>query len=424
MKNSFKKLAALLVMGLLATGTYAQDKTSVAFYNEPGKVSLNKFEESKTDTAYFDGLKTRIGGDFALQFQGLEQSTDSDISLLEISKGFNLATANLNVDVQLADGVRMNLVTYLSARHHNEAWVKGGYIQFDKLPFLHSEAIDKIMKNVTIKIGHMENNYGDAHFRRTDNGKAILNPFVGNLVMDAFIIEAGGEIYYKADNGILAMVGVTSGQNDPTVTIQNTDPSLYFKVGFDKQLTSDLRTRLTGSYYGTNRTAKNTLYSGDRAGSRYYYVLLAEGSDTGESNFTTGRFNPGFTAEVHAFMVNPFIKYKGLEFFGTAEISNGRNATEVDNRNTTQLAGELIYRFGNNEDFYIGGKYNTVKAELAGFTDKVSVDRVQASAGWFLTNNILAKVEYVNQQYKDYPTANIYNGAKFNGFMVEAVISF
>ena len=40
----------------------------------------------------------------------------------------------------------------------------------------------------------MEINYGDAHFRRSDNGNAIYNPFVGNYIMDAFTTEIGGEV--------------------------------------------------------------------------------------------------------------------------------------------------------------------------------------------------------------------------------------
>ncbi len=422
MRNRVNKLVALLGVGLLAGSVYAQ-RSPIAYYNEPGKAGLNQFENVKNDTLPFEGLKTRIGGDFTLQFQGLEHETGSDIQMLDLSTGFNLATANLNIDVQLADGVRMNLTTYLSSRHHRETWVKGGYIQFDKLAFLKSDAIDKIMEKVTVRIGHMENNYGDAHFRRTDNGNSTLNPFVGNLIMDAFVVEVGGEVYYK-NNGWLAMLGATSGQNNPSVTSHGTDPSIYGKVGFDKQLNPDLRTRLTASYYGTNKSARNTLYAGDRAGSRYYYVMLADGDATGESNPTTGRVSPGFTSKVDAFMINPFVKYRGLEFFGTAEFSSGSAAGEVDSRSATQLAGELIYRFGQSEDFYVGGKYNTVSMELSGYDDKVNVNRFQVAAGWFMTKNILAKLEYVNQEYKDYPTGNILNGGKFNGVMLEAAISF
>ncbi|SFU50497.1 hypothetical protein SAMN05216480_105160 [Pustulibacterium marinum] len=422
MTHGVQKLIGLLGVALLAGTTYAQE-TEIGYFNEPGKVSLNTFETVKSDTSAFDKVKVRVGGDFSLQYQALEQETASGIALLDLSSGFNLATANLNIDVQLADGVRMNLITYLSSRHHRETWVKGGYIQFDKLPFLHSDAIDKIMEKVTVKIGHMEINYGDAHFRRTDNGRAILNPFVGNLVMDAFATEVGGEIYYQ-NNGFLGMVGITNGQLDPTVTRHSTDPSIYFKLGYDKQVNTDLRTRITGSYYSTNRTARNTLYAGDRGGSRYYYVLLPEDADTGESNHTTGRFNPGFTSEVQAIMINPFVKYKGLEFFGTAEFSKGKSATETEERAATQLSGELLYRFGGNENFYIGGRYTTVNAELAGYDDEVNVNRLQASVGWFMTKNVLAKLEYVNQEYKDYPTGVIFNGGKFNGVMLEATISF
>ncbi|MEZ4894742.1 MAG: hypothetical protein R2778_17230 [Saprospiraceae bacterium] len=48
--------------------------------------------------------------------------------------GFNLAMANLNLDFQVADGIGFCLENYMSSRHHSEFWVKGGYIQIDKLP--------------------------------------------------------------------------------------------------------------------------------------------------------------------------------------------------------------------------------------------------------------------------------------------------
>ena len=46
----------------------------------------------------------------------------------------------------------------MSGRHHNETWVKGGYIQFDKCPFK-GEFWQKLMEVTTIKVGHMEINY-------------------------------------------------------------------------------------------------------------------------------------------------------------------------------------------------------------------------------------------------------------------------
>ena len=55
-----------------------------------------------------------------------------------------------------------------------------------------------LMQIATLRVGHLEINYGDAHFRRSDNGNALYNPFVGNYIMDAFTTEIGGEVYLKA----------------------------------------------------------------------------------------------------------------------------------------------------------------------------------------------------------------------------------
>ena len=130
----------------------------------------------------------------------------------------------------------------------------------------------------------MENNYGDAHFRRSDNAQAIYNPFVGNLIMDAFTTEVGAEVYYF-DRGFLGMIGVTNGKlNQAVNNPDTTDPSLILKLGYDDMVNEDLRLRLTGSLYHTNKSANAYLYSGDRAGSRYYLVMEPEDA-TSAGNF-------------------------------------------------------------------------------------------------------------------------------------------
>ena len=62
------------------------------------------------------------------------------------------------------------------------------------------------MKYTTMKVGHFEINYGDSHFRRSDNGNAMYNPFVGNYILDAFTTEIGAEVYARS-NGLIAMLG-------------------------------------------------------------------------------------------------------------------------------------------------------------------------------------------------------------------------
>lgn len=432
MKNSIKYVILLLV-AIFGLQMQAQEKTfweSELFnrdfdnFRARDQRGVNEFEPKKDTATNFNGINVRVGGAFALQFQEIDQENSANELtpiLQDVGGNFNLATANLDFDVMLYDGVQLHLRTYLSSQNHNEAYVKGGYLQIDKLDFISKGFAEGLMDHVRIKIGHMENNYGDAHFRRTDNAMALYNPFVGNYLMDSFTTEVGAEVYYF-NNGFLAMLGATNGKLNQSVTNpETTSPSLLAKVGYDSYINDDFRFRLTGSVYHTNQSSSAYLYTGDRAGSRYYKLMTtAEGAGDG---FRSGRVNPGLRNELTSFMINPFLKYGGLEFFGIYERASGKAASETDERVWNQYAGELIYRFGTDEKLYVGGRYNYVDGELASGED-VSVDRFNVGAGWFMTKNILAKLEYVTQSYTDYPVIDIHNDAKFNGVVFEAVISF
>lgn len=386
------------------------------------------FEAPKNDGVAFDGFKLDFGAAFTQQFQALSHSNTAaprivdgvDLNeLADLGWGFNLATANFYLNAQLAPGIRVALESYMSSRHHAEFWVKGGYLQIDESPF-EIPALQNLMEYLTIKVGHFEVNYGDAHFRRTDNGNALYNPFVENYIMDAFATEIGGEVYFRKD-GFLAMVGATNGEiQGGVVNPERKAPSFIGKLGFDRQLDDQLRVRLTGSLYTTEKSANNTLYAGDRAGSRYYNVMdNAAGAD-----FRNGRINPGLSSKVTAYQLNPFVKVGGVELFGVYEKAAGRSAAETENREWTQYAGDLVYRFLQDESMYVGGRYNVAEGQLAGMTDKVKLDRIQIGAGWFLTPSVLMKAEYVTQKYRDFPVTDIRNGGKFSGFMIEGVVAF
>lgn len=425
----------LAVLMMCTIGAIAQQNRSLQYMRYNDQRGLNVFETPKQNDVEFDGVNVVIGGAMTIQYQSLSQtnsSTDDNFDpigtnpLVKLDDNFNLATANLDINVQLAEGVRMHLRTYLSSQHHAEAWVKGGYLQIDNLDFINEGFMSTLMQNATIRFGHMEVNYGDTHFRRSDNGMAIHNPFIGNYIMDAFTTEVGGEFYYKS-NGILGMIGVTNGRLNQSSTNGKTKPALVLKAGYDNEATDGVRFRLTGSMYMTNNTNRVYLYGGDRAGSRYYHLMeLADGSNA--SDFSA-RFNPGLNSEMTAIMINPFVKSGGIEFFGVFETASGRNESTdsgfTGNRNWTQLGGELVYRFGSDERWYVGGRYNSASGQLPGVeTDKVTIDRINFGGGWFLTKNIMAKVEYMIQSYNDYLPGDVYDNGKVNGIVAEAVISF
>lgn len=420
-----------LLVALSTAITASAQRTQIEGMRPYDKSGLGIFEPAKSDVQ-FDGLKVRLGANFTQQFQSLshENGTDS-VELMDIGPGFNLATANLNIDVQLEKGITLNLITYLSSRHHSEAWVKGGFVQIDGAEFLNSATVDKIMKNMRLKVGHMEINYGDAHFRRTDNGNAIYNPFVGNYIMDAFTTEIGAEAYYFLGD-VTIMAAMTNGLIKGDVTNpEGRSPSIYGKLAYDTDIDEDTRLRLSASYYTNSGTSYQTLYRGDRAGSRYYMVMENTEASTG-SQAWSGRYNPYFHSQVNAMMANVFFQFKGFELFGTYEMANGNTSWmdtdwgsgEVTDRNTSQMAVDLTYRFLKEKNMYIAGRYNMVNGTAGGSGNDISINRMQIGWGWFVTDNVLAKIEYVNQNFDGFGYADIRHDGQFNGFMIEGTIGF
>lgn len=422
MKNLFRNVLVLVLLLSFAATASAQFNPKLQYFRAQDQTGLNVFETPKTNDVKFEGLYVKIGGANTLQFQAISHENSGVVPIFDIGNNFNLATSNLDIDVQLYSGMRMHLRTYLSSRHHAQPYVKGGYLQIDRLDFIQDGFMEDLMDKVTIKVGHMQINYGDTHFRRSDNGQAIFNPFVGNYIMDSFTTEVGGEVYYQS-NGFLAMIGATNGKLNQSVREPNpgqlrTHVSLVGKLGYDSQVNEDLRVRFTGSVYHTGQTASAYLYAGDRAGARYYNIMTDNATE-----FRTPRFNPAFNNELTAIMLNPFIKFQGFEFFGVFETASGKAAAETDTRTFNQYGAELIYRIGEKENVYLGGRYNLVTGDT-NQGESVDISRINIGGGWFMTRNVLAKVEYVTQTYEGFNPGSIFEDGKFNGLMLEAVISF
>ena len=453
MKRSIMTVAAaLFVSSIMFAQLRPTDQTGV-----------NVFETPKTDIQ-FTGPKVEFGGAISMPYIALKQSnavvnTDPGVNsqaLFKNTPNFALSMANLYINSYLADGITLNVTLYLASKNHNETWVKGGYVQFDKIPFIKLDLLDNIMKYTTIKVGQMDVNYGDAHFRRSDGGNGMYNAFMENYIMDEFATEIGAEADVNI-NGLIGTVAVTDGELNPNLAAIDTtlaanrysngvrNPSFIAKLGFDKQLTDKFRARLTGSVYTTAGSGSNTLFGGDRTGSNYSAVLY--NAAPGTTTAFNGRFNPNLADRVTALMGNLFLKYNlmdalSVESFTTLEGANGAKASEATDRKASQFATDLIFRFGKSENFFLGARYNTVSADVpaAGKVSAVApqtigqdavpayeqgINRLAISGGWYVTKNIMAKVEYANQKYTGVPNVNyILNGAEFHGLSAEAVIAF
>ena len=425
---------ALALVATVAAAGRAQQPITMQHIRPADQRGVNMFEPSKDDTVTFQGTRLVFGGAFRQDFQGLQHAntaapklvttngvTTDQNQLISMGHGFNNASANLNIDVQLVKGVRVAMTSYLSARHHNETWVKDGYIMIDDSP-IDNPTLRSVMSHTTLKVGHFEVNYGDGHFRRTDNGSAMYNPFIGNYILDAFSTEVGGELYVH-DGWWLAMAGMTNGEvKGMILTPDKRAPAYLGKIGIDRKVNPDLRVRLMLSAMSQARSANQTLYGGDRGGSPYYDVLENTAS-TENGNAWSGEIRNPFTSGIQGQVFNPFIKFRGAEFFGQFERARGFNAGETAKRKIAQQVYEGLYRFSGDQ-FYVGGRVINVDGRLFGFANDVNVNRYQVGGGWFVTKNLLAKGEWVNQNYNSFPTTDLRNGGNFKGFMFSGAVSF
>ncbi|WP_423128368.1 hypothetical protein [Gaoshiqia sp. Z1-71] len=387
-----KKITAIFAVLLISISSFGQ-----------------QFEAEKINADEFTDLKVKVGADFALQLQMLDH--EAPVELIDLKNNFNLPTANLNLTADLAPGIQLYINNYMSSRHHNEAWVEGGYLTIDKLPFL-PEA-DNIMKYLTIKAGVMMPNYGDAHYFRSNNAAVLNNPFVGNWIMDAYTNNPGLEFMYR-NQGIIALAGVNNGRmNYGRGNDLGEDLVFNWKLGYDTQINENLRVRasLSGYHVGEGHSG-STLWDGDRAGARYYNVMQLATAQA--DNFRSGRWGPGSgQTEMNSYMANLFVQLYGLELFGIYEDMKGVRAE--NDQHFTQTALQAIYPVGS---FYLGTRLNKVSNN-----DGSKVTRTNIGGGWNMVKHVLVKLDYVNQKYSG-PAHGAINGGKFNGLVLEAAISF
>jgi hypothetical protein len=389
----------------------------MAFMLSIGISIYAQFEEDKLNPEDFKDLKVKVGADFALQYQGI--SHEADVELIDLKKNINLPTANMDIIADLAPGIRLTMNTFLSSRHHNEAWVEGGYLLIDYLPFL--PAANKIMKYVSIKAGVMMPDYGDAHFFRSTNAAVTKNPFVGNWIMDAYTTNPGMEITFRK-NGILAVVGANNGRmNYGRGGDLAEDLVFNWKLGYDTHLNENVRLRatLSGFHVGEGHSGA-TLWDGDRAGARYYNVMqlydaTTPSNNTADANFRSGRWSPGANqTEMNTYMANLYFEVNDLQLFGIYETMKGAKGTT--DQEFSQLAAQAIYHIG---DLYVGGRWNKVEDKLSNST----VERYNLGGGWNMLKYVVVKLDYVNQKYEGFAHGAI-DGGTFNGVVIEAAISF
>lgn len=342
-----------------------------------------------------------------------------------IDPGFQTAWGSMDFMANFDDLVMVYWEFYMSSRPHPDAMQGNqGYIYIKGLP---DDKLAPIFNLVDIKAGEFEVAFGDHLYRRTDNARGQPNALVGNAVMDPRATEIGMEFISKPSlvNGL---VGVSSGT--PTGdSLADRGVGLHGKLWVDTE-----RARLSASVYDVDHSdnsadreggTRNNLFRSNRSGGPYSGVL-DDGNGVGEIGVGNGQdvFAYQFDLSLDLGAVDLYANYGFTEDADTNGVDDGSPADEW-----TYASLEAVVPVG--EDLFFAARYSRADADqLKGKDSSGYTHRIQAGLGYWLTNTLLVKMEYVTQEYKDFTEGETVSGVdawrdpSFSGVIAEVSFAF
>ena len=407
MKKNKLLLTALFVAIFLLTAANAQDTT-----------------ENKDNTP---SLKITGVTSGAIQF--LQQNNDLH-NLPHIPWGFQSARGNLNFAAHIADGIDVFFNAFLSGNHHVGQWYDDeGYINISKLP----ESSDilglnnTVFKYVTLTAGFIPVDYGLWWEIRSNNADVQRNPLIGNYIVDANDVEPSVQI--KTKPGLInALVAFGDGTTTGDFT-----PGRGNEVNVKVWLNLQNEFQLAGSIYRSNQANNGTgypsggsttdLYAGNRSGSQYSGIF--------GDNPEAGDIAPQKGQDVTAYQFDGYYNLKPLQVFGmfgyTKDADINGSAPGNPQESWTYFGGDVTYYLF--PALYVAARYSAAISKMYEGIDvsvnPVNAGRFQAGAGVWVTKTMLLKLEYVNQQYKNFPASSGYGyNTRFHGFTTQFSVAF
>jgi len=378
-------------------------------------------EEMDLRVGTFGSIDMYLGLQSAGRFQILD---DSDVFVggvesPNLDPSFQTAWGDLPFMFNIDNGKMLVFFDlYLSSRPHpSTTYGNEGYILIRELPdnLPGNEWINNtIFKFVNVKAGHFEIDFGDAHYRRSDNAWVQRNLLIGNYLVDPDVEEIGMEIFGK-DTKFNWLFGLSSGTTTENFVEGRGIASLHGKLwGYPMK---DLRLSASGYYVDHSDNplpssgppavagTKGSLFSGRRSGGPYGGVM-------GGGN-SPGDLLLGNDKQVTALQGDVTWNPGSWDFYGhfgwmkDADL-NGSALTDPEDR-WIYAAIEGAYHF--TPRAYVAARYCYAAAqELRSVDSDGHVQRIQLGGGYWLTKNVLAKAEYVYEKFSDFDPTSWSNG--------------
>ena len=312
-----------------------------------------------------------------------------------------------------------------SPEHPSQTYGDEGWMVFKQIPGVaHNSPINEMMDYINVKVGAFDIDFGDNNYHRSKDAWVQNNPLIGNPLVDPSTEEIGGEVY-SVKGPIYWLAGLSNGSTTGHFNY-GAGPAFHGKIwGYP---TKDLR--LSGSvYYGDMGESADTidLFTATRSGEAYASLF-------GNSVDTQGQVVP--QAGHNVFATQGDITYEHGPFESYSYVGwtqdNDANRTGIGTPRESWLYGSsnLVYHI--NPSLYLAAQYSYAFAgSVNGVDTNGWVDRIQVGAGWWMTRTLLAKIEYVQEQYRSFGSnVGMVNSAQanlnpgFNGVVMEVSFGF
>jgi hypothetical protein len=370
----------------------------------------------------YEDMHLYVGLDTVGRFQFLTQNNVfvKGADQGNINPGFQTPFGDLNFLARIPGKLDVYFDSYIASRPHpSTTYGHEGYMVIKALPApFDTGLMGDVFNYINVKVGAFDIDFGDDNYRRSDNAIVQRNPLIGNPLVDPSVEEIGGEVY-SVKGPIYWLAGMTSGTTTEHFDF-GPEPAVHGKLW--AYPLPDLRTSVSAYYANLADSStpyeNSNLFAAIRSGG-VYAAVFGGGDNPGQITPAAGKDMTAVQADA-TWERWPFEVYSNVGW--TNDSAYGER--------WTYATFEPVYHI--TPALYVAGRYSAaIAGAVYGVDTHGWVDRIQVGGGYFITNNLLAKLEYVYQQYHNFSLADglvsgvdAYRSPRFDGVVMEVSFEF
>ena len=361
----------------------------------------------------------------------------SGTALAKIEPGFQNAFGDLGFIAKFGKKQEIEVVfdMYLSSRNHpSQTYGNEGYIILRGVPenLENLKFLEPVLNRVDLKAGHMMVDFGDALQHRSNNAITQKNPLVGNFVIDPNIVSIGMQVSSKPGTRLGWLVGVSNGTTTEDWSVGRGFAYNGKLIAYPiKPLRASLSYMVSDQSDNPNKSGGGSqlqMFTGNRSGERYAGVM---GGGQAPGNIFPQAGEKFSAAQLDLTFDDESIPVKLYGHYGrTQDKDLNGTAAGTPEEEWDYYAGDVVYKL--NKNLYAAARYSTAKTDmLNGKVSSGKVNRYQLGGGFWVTRNMLLKIEYVQQKYTGFRSGEMVNNniqawrnPEFSGFISEVSFNF